>query len=100
MPSDIYLAKGEILNMTITAVGETLDGTWDVDCYMEPKDGGTDINLAPTIAAGVATVSYDTVNLDCPSYKIDIRFTQAGVDVFSQPFFLFLSDPITPASAR
>jgi len=100
MPDDIYLAKGEILNMTITAVGETLDGTWDVDCYMEPKGGGTDIDLAPTIANGVATVAYDTVDLCCNSYRIDIRFTQAGVDVFSEPFNLFLSDPITPASAR
>lgn len=86
--------------MTITAVGETLDETWDVDCFMEPKGGGTDIDLSPTIATGVATVSYDTVNLCAASYQIDIRFTKDGRDVFSEPFNLFLSDPITPASAR
>jgi len=100
MPSDIYLAKGEILNMTIAAVGETLDETWQVACYMEPQGGGTDIDLTPVIAGGVATVSYDTVNLCCSTYIIDIRFTQGGIDIFSQPFKLFLSDPITPASAR
>lgn len=100
MPSSIYLSRGEILNMTITAVGETLDGTWNVGCFARPKCGDP-INLNPVVAAGVATVAFDTIDLDSASYQIDIRLTPSGNnDVWSEPFSLFLSDTVTPATPR
>lgn len=96
----IYLARGETLRMTITATGETLDGTWDVGCYAKPKCG-TAISLNPVIAAGVATVDYDTINMLEPSYQIDIRFTETGSsDIWSEPFTLYLSNTATPATTR
>ena len=96
----IYIARGEILRMTITATGETLDGTWNVGCYAKPKCGEV-ISLSPTIAAGVATVAYDTINMTAPSYQIDIRFTETGNnDIWSDPFTIYLSDTVTPATTR
>lgn len=100
MPSSIYLAKGEQLNMTITATGETLDGTWDVGCFAK-ADCGEVIDLEPVIASGVATVAFDTLAMNSPSYQIDIRFTETGnEDIWSEPFRLYLSTPITPPTPR
>lgn len=100
MPSSIYLAKGEQLNMTITIVGETLDGSWNVGCFAR-ADCGEVLDLEPVIAGGIATVAFDTILMNSPSYQIDIRFTETGNDdVFSEPFRLYLSSTVTPPTPR
>lgn len=98
--ASIYLSRGEILRMTITATGETLDDSWDVGCFAKPKCGEA-INLNPTVAAGVATVEHDTIDMPGSSYQIDIRLTETGNnDIWSEPIGLYLSDTVTPATTR
>jgi len=105
MADSFTLAKGEImrLNYTLTTDGETvtIDPSWEVASYMQKQGDTATIDLAPTIADGIAEVEYDTVDLDVGTYQIDFRVTQGGNnDVFSVRFFFHLIGTITPPSTR
>lgn len=96
----IYLRRGETLRATITATtgGEAidLDDGWTVSAYMRAKPCGTPFDLSPTIADGVAVITYPTANLTSPSYEFDIKFTDADGNLYTEFIDLSLAGTITP----
>lgn len=97
------LERGETFNFTLVpstnGEAETLDETWTCECYIQPSQGGTKVDLNPTLVDGVFTVAYDTSTLLCPSYIGDALFIDAdGNRSQSTKFHLFINCTITPIS--
>jgi hypothetical protein len=102
------IVHGETYAISVTAkdpdgVAMTLEGGWTAACRVcSGKVGGaTVVDVTMTIAAGVASGSFDSgAELAVGKYYMDVRITDpAGNDYWSAPCELKVSARNTPASA-
>jgi hypothetical protein len=104
MPGTITLSRGERLALLATAkidgVAITLDSAWSIAAAIMENGGSTAIDLEPTIVLGKVSIDYDTVNLKPANYLLDLRFTNASRDRFTQKVNVVILPTITSPSPR
>ena len=104
MPGTITLSKGERLALLATAktdgVAITLNSAWSIAAAIMENGGSTAIDLSPTIVAGKVSIDFDTVDLRPANYVLDLRFTNANRDQFTQKIKVVILPTITSPSPR
>lgn len=104
MPGTIILSRGERLALLATAktdgVAITLDSAWSIAAAIMENGGSTAIDLSPTIVLGKVSIDFDTVDLRPANYVLDLRFTNAGADQFTQKIKVVILPTITSPSPR
>ena len=104
MPGTITLSRGERLSLLCTAktdgVAITLNSAWSIAAAIMENGGSTAIDLSPVIQDGKVSIDFDTVDLKPANYVLDLRFTNAGADQFTQKIKVVILPTITSPSPR
>ena len=104
MPGTITLSRGERLSLLCTAktdgVALTLDSAWLIGAAIMENGGSTAIDLSPVIQDGKVAIDFDTVDLRPANYVLDLRFTNASRDQFTQKIKVVILPTITNPSPR
>ena len=104
MPGTITLSRGERLALLATAktdgVAITLNSAWSIAAAIMENGGSTVIDLEPTIVLGKVSIDFDTVDLKPANYVLDLRFTNANRDQFTQKIKVVILPTITSPSPR
>jgi hypothetical protein len=104
MPGTITLSRGERLSLLCTAktdgVAITLDSSWSVAAAIAENGGTFAVDLEPTIVLGKVAIDFDTVDLRPANYVLDLRFTNASRDQFTQKIKVVILPTITSPSPR
>ena len=104
MPGTITLSRGERLALLATAktdgVAITLNSAWSIAAAIMENGGSTAIDLSPAIVAGKVSIDFDTVDLKPANYVLDLRFTNANRDQFTQKIKVVILPTITSPSPR
>lgn len=104
MPGTIKLSRGERLALLATAktdgVPITLDSSWSIGAAIMENGGSTAIDLEPTIVLGKVSIDFDTVDLKPANYVLDLRFTNASRDQFTQKIKVVILPTVTSPSPR